>query len=113
MTDLEMTRLAAEAMGLRPHTWDDVDGVHVECPLDERHSSRDGVPMRHYDPLHDDAQCFALVKWFHIDCLWLPDERVWVVGQHEEERGYKCANLRRAIVEAVAKMQKGQSDEQR
>jgi hypothetical protein len=69
------------------------------------------VRLEAYDPFHNDAQAMALVKRLNIDCLWLPDEDTWVVGQHNDGRGYKCRDLNRAIVECAAKMQRS-SDSQ-
>src|SRR3990167_7084848 len=57
MTDLEITKLCAQAMGLS-----------LENDADSR-MSRDmlmfyeGKTYHVYDPLHDDAQAMALVKW--------------------------------------------------
>jgi hypothetical protein len=86
MTDLEMTKLCAEAMGI-------VQSMHV---------NEDGLWT--YYPLHDDAQAMALVKKFHLECYW--NGSVWGVldgpsGCAHELRG----DLNRAIVECVAKMQ--------
>ena len=93
MTDLEITRLCAEAMGVKLgnfQTNDDDDRV----PIDS---------YNFYMPLHDDAQAMALVKKFEITTL--PQRGKWSVV---------CAwmgsdlhdDLNRAICECVAKMQK-------
>ena len=97
MTDLEMTKLCAEAMG---------------CELTMENGKPQMVILFRghltnycdYDPLHDDAQAMALVKKFHIALGW--NKPGWAAfGQHDQRwiRGY---DLNRAIVECVAKMQK-------
>ena len=80
MTDLEMTKLCAEAMGP---------------------SGRD---ERTYDPLHDDAQAMALVKKFQINIAWY---EVNMPRPTFEPTVYmwRKKDLNRAIVECVAKMQ--------
>lgn len=99
MTDLEMTRLCAEAMG---------DGEAIARPW-----PRDGgTPTCYvligrdetYDPFHDDAQMVALVKKFNLG-LNPPDPGT---GDNEWMIGYECArniDLNRAVVECVAKTQ--------
>ena len=94
MTDLEMTRLCAEAMGyylMRPsasdHAW---------------HTAE----QDYYDPLHDDAQAMALVKKCDIHCekigsWWECEEPMGHLGTHSD--------LNRAICECVAKMQMARS----
>jgi hypothetical protein len=89
MTDLEMTKLCAEAMGTPP--W--VVG-------DQYPDSEWFWPLRH------DAQAMALVKRFRLD-IWWP---------FNAEGGWRCAvggkrpaenaDLNRAIVECVASMSK-------
>ena len=86
MTDLEMTKLCAEAMELfkqgRTFT--------AEPP--------------HYDPIHKDVEAMELIKKFHIAIGWNPgwaafrqDTKKWVYG---EER-----DLNYTICLCVAKMQ--------
>ena len=85
MTDLEMTRLCAEAMP----EW------HPDSA----------------DPLHDDAQAMALVKKFHlyIDGLLTHD---WTVALTRGAFSYEALHkdLNRAIVEVIAKMQAGKQE---
>jgi len=92
MTDLEITRLCAEAM-FTPLEWEQ--------------------RLFEYDPLHDDAQCMALVKKLSIQihhhgtaaykANLVTVEGVWVPYG---PRFKVCApNLNRAICECVAKMQ--------
>lgn len=88
MTDLEMTRLCAEAMEL--------------TPLDRCDEFGDDQ----YDPLTDDAQAMALVKRFGLDITRngpTPEDVAWFV-----DCGSIYAwepNLNRAIVTCVAQMQ--------
>jgi hypothetical protein len=112
MTDLEMTKLCAEAMGIdfgpELAATNDIQARQHEAMMKERIAA--------YDPLHDDAQCFALVKRFHmfIEGRWLfSDEktRPWEVEINDgEDSAWQAANsdLNRAIVECVAKMQRSQ-----
>ena len=60
MTDLEITKLCAEAMGVETHQGatqpdGDPEGVFEPCLF----MGRDDL----YDPLHDDAQAMALEDW--------------------------------------------------
>ena len=99
MTDLEITRLCAEAMGLLERRYGKNDEVSWVVPGE-------------YDPLHDDAQAMALEDWLA--------ERGTVVfeyghychfdftNQDGETTHLPCANReqrRRCAVECVAKMQ--------
>jgi len=55
MTDLEITRLCAEAMELPLGSeWDQEGKVMI--------GGYDGLPPNYYEPLTDDAQCMALGK---------------------------------------------------
>jgi len=102
MTDLEMTRLCAEAMG-----------GHISLYVDNvpRFISNDAHPLSNmavapiYDPLHDDAQAMALVKKFHAHIAFDSDFKVWscCIYGCEIVRHY---DLNFAICECVAKMQK-------
>ena len=99
MTDLEITRLCAEAMGIQT----------VVHPIR-------GKIMRHwfwihnieqtYDPLHDDAQAMALVKKFRLQVDWSAGDLVWVNNRRESYAKADLADFNRAICECVAKMQK-------
>lgn len=91
MTDLEMTKLCAEAMGYS-------ESRASLVVLAGQVIVNDGVNSR-FDPLHDDAQAMALVKRFPLECAqtvsdWADD---WITDSD--------ANLNRAIVECVAEMQ--------
>ena len=103
MTDLEMTRLAAEAMGYVPFGPGDT-------PDGERWLTQ--VAGLIYDPLHDDAQAMAMVKKLRLN-VWSsgPDNPNWrVMGFWREPSGALHepdawnADLNRAIVECVARM---------
>lgn len=110
MTDEEITRLCAEAMGYAPtlNTMD-CNPPHYYFTVI---TSEDGVVC--YDPLHDDAQAMALVKKFHLETYWIgaEDKRKdeWLVAPSTEHlshvgRDVIHKELNRAICECVAKMQ--------
>ena len=86
MTDLEITKLCAEAIG-----WE---------IFEENGSLWEKSGLVIYDPLHDDAQAMALLKKLNL-CI-LPARVTVVVGQYSEARNM---DLNRAICECVAKMQ--------
>lgn len=100
MTDLEMTKLCAQAMGYE---------------LDELGNAIINADFVLYDPLHDDAQSMALVKKLGMDCVVIGGEKQWwsvsvrinhptfAVIQSEH------IDLNRAICECVAKMQKAKA----
>ena len=91
MTDLEITRLCAEAMGYTK--W----GAHFgEMP---GFTKETGV----YDPLHDDAQAMALLSRFRLAVIWIGIDVGWraLDGKLTGE----SIDLRRAICLVVAKMQ--------
>lgn len=95
MNDMELTKLCAEAMGIewrqiKNDLWTDVD----ECEL--------------YNPLHDDAQCMALVKKFMLAIGNNADLTFVVYGKDFAES--ENPDLNRAIVECVAKMQQAKGE---
>lgn len=93
MTDLEATKLCAEAMQFN---W--VGGI-------EQFVRGDGRQFR-YDPLHNDAQAMALVKRFKLFCN-CDEQGVWLVQQFGEDDGAHESmepDLNRAIVYCVAQM---------
>jgi hypothetical protein len=107
MTDLEMTKLCAEAMGI--HATETAAGDMV--------MRRDANGAVYYDPVHDDAQAMALVKRFGLTIqssapLFIDHgshvERppVWTVtggGPTINDLAWSGhADLNRAIVECVA-----------
>ena len=105
MTDLEITRLCAEAMGLN-FKGDEYGQVFSMTGADSLTCL--------YDPLHDDAQAMALLR--HM--IEINDNERWEISNHVvyyQHRDfnytqlggfYKSEHLNRAIVECVAKMQK-------
>ena len=99
MTDLEMTKLCAEAMGyylMRPsasdHAW---------------HTAE----QDYYDPLHDDTQAMALVEKMHlyitpnVPALDGTGLTGWDVRHWDSNEPSVHADFNRAIVECVAEMQ--------
>ena len=93
MTDIDMTRLAAEAMGTR-----------VEQYGLEARNADSGEP---YWPLHDDAQAMALVKRFKLNIGQLSGGAIQVFTAFDAGHIYQSdgTDLNRAIVECVAKLQ--------
>ena len=99
MTDLELTKLAAEAMGINAQENDDGAVRYLES----------GIQYRKYDPLHDDAQAMALVKRFCMTIDRPDDDGDWGATVWRSEDDPVCAcrkDLNRAIVECVAKMRR-------
>ena len=94
MTDLEITRLCAAAMGLPE--WP--DGGHDCRPVGGDH--RD-----YWQPLHDDAQAMALVKKFGIEIHCRTDRNGWYAGIVESDGMVTHSDLNRAICVCVAAMQ--------
>lgn len=109
MTDLEITKLCAEAMGLEYHSAELANGQKVIF--------YDPYDTHHWNPLHDDAQAMALVKSHTLDITWGPGEQRWRVGEFRfgSEQGMngkdglfcevRSTDLNRAICECVAKLQ--------
>lgn len=101
MTDLEITKLCAEAMGLHiHHSFDDSVLVQEFVCEDEQASNM-------YFPLRNDAQAMALVKKFPYLVL---DELYRAIHPSGGPVRTRIANgeapdLNRAICECVAKMQ--------
>ena len=92
MTDLELTRLCAEAMGMG----------HSMGAVTKQVLVLQNRQWEYYDPLHDDAQAMQLVKRFRLGIGWNNAWRVMSQVCLTESH----PDLNRAIVEAVAKMQK-------
>ena len=96
LTDLDITRLCARAMG---HTWTEFDEI-LSIPGVGTHrfqNSTTGYWTIRYDPLTDDAQCIALVKRFRRE--WQMRDAIdnWSRGVGDD--------LNRAICLCVARMQ--------
>jgi hypothetical protein len=97
MTDLEITKACAEAMGLLGG-----DTGYALLGRMENHP---------YDPLHDDGQAMALVKNME---LWIqpprqghltaPPSDYWFVAHSAKGGDSRNADLNRAICECVAKL---------
>lgn len=103
MTDLEMTKLCAEAMGIRIEHEQHDRAYFIYHPMDN------DVPLfAIYSPLHDDAQAMELVKKFNLEIIPPPLRAIhkWraVTGDAKAISG-SADNLNRAIVECVAEMQ--------
>jgi hypothetical protein len=103
MTDLEMTRLCAEAMGW--HTGKLASKVvcyDVSKSAIIAGNDRGGESV--WQPLHDDAQAMALVKKFHL-CIDICDGDDWMVTDPTKESlgaFWRDENLNRAICLCVA-----------
>ena len=97
MTDLEMTRLCAKAMG---YTLTEMDTPRGKLPLLMEGNVLIGST---YDPLHDDARAMVLVKKFQI--LIGTDDEHWTAFIPKVGRSIHNHDLNQAIVECVAKMQ--------
>ena len=107
MDDLTITRLCAEAMGLAitPPIGPDFTNGNVRYLLPNQYHEE-------YNPLHDDAQCMALVKEFNLEIRrgkvpdgWLVTTKEgWRVSEKVMEPAWD-KDLNRAVCETVAKMQ--------
>ena len=95
MTDLEITKLCAQAMGLQYFSGTKyVSLVHPEGNSDS------------YDPLQDDAQAMALVKRWYVVISHAGEKWLVTRGQILPDEWVANENLNRAICECVAKMMK-------
>ena len=110
MTDLEMTKLCAEAMGLEYV----FDGPEMLVRIGKARDAYTKKPLFNvlYDPLRDDAQAMALVKKFGLTVDPQEDKPpfTWRVvvsndGDWNNQIFAQGSDLNRAIVECVAKMQ--------
>ena len=115
MTDLEMTRLCAEAMGYAPMPKEGPSDVILFVRIPASHIM---LPeeIRRYDPIHDCAQSMDLA-------YWLSTNGVLSIGQRHllfdySDSGLGCCwvdkdetreGFRRAIVECVAKVKKARA----
>jgi hypothetical protein len=106
MTDEEMTKLCAEAMG-----WTFVDQSSPPERWKAAHYLFDGARIEWacmYDPLNSDKHAMALVKKFNL-CIDHNDSENWNVCKYHgferpPEQGWN-PDLNRAIVECVAEIQ--------
>lgn len=101
MTDLELTKKCAEALGWK---FLGLASKHVAFQVSDCAiiSTNDSTGDHVFDPLHDDAQAMALVKKLQ-PCIVRPDSNGWwEVYMLESERAYSAKDLNRAICECVA-----------
>lgn len=105
MTDLEMTMLCADAMGLdeRRHPIAPVTSPAIWV--------KDGPHELFYNPLRDDSQAMALVKQFGLALGLDHGNKQWCVNRTRGADPMHTFNndLNRAIVECVAKQQASHS----
>jgi hypothetical protein len=94
VTDLEITRLCAEAMGYSPITHPNRKTTKSLMWL---------ANGGNWNPLHDDAQAMALVKKFGMHIT--REVFAWHVLYEANAPGAFNPNLNRAICECVARMQ--------
>ena len=96
MTDTEITRACAEAMGL---TQGDTGYALI------------GHMKNHpYNPLHNDAQAMALVKKFRLNIGQLSDGTCKVFRMDKDDLwDADSKDMNRAICETVAKLQKARA----
>lgn len=98
MTDLEMTRLCAKALGLEVRDVEEsVDGDTWVAVL----AFDDGET---YEPLHNDAQAMALAKRFMLDVDFFAGAVSTPPSATNHFTTYCDESINRAIVECVAKM---------
>mgnify|MGYP001613955048 CR=1 FL=1 len=110
MTDLEITKACAEAMGLSHIRTDYESGGFMH---DDTNTLKCNICNEYaiaYDPLHDNAQAMALVKKLSLYISGhggAPGHtRYWQVSEDDLSYGPADLDLNRAICECVAKMQK-------
>lgn len=94
MSDIELVKACAELMGGIATELPDFDGLWLV-----------GNNSYSYDPLHNDEQCFALVKRFGL-CISRLSE-TWYVDASDDGDAATAnhpADLNRAICECVSKL---------
>jgi len=94
MTDLEITKLCAEAMGYTAFVDDVLDVIRLDY--------RYGVG---YSPLRNDAEAMALVKKFKMQLTFDGFSRNWYAKDRLSELMTHAFDLNRAVCECVAQMQ--------
>lgn len=105
MTDVEITRLCAKAMGLVFEVPREFSGQRI---FEEMYAAK----KSQYNPLHEDAQAMALVKKFGLLCDPQHDgqdfstDQGWEVSHPSLPEEYLSISpdLNRAICECVAQM---------
>ena len=107
MTDIEMTRLCAEAMSIRVQLIADPEFHYSDCPYYVIPTASEAQnPI--YEPLHDDRQAMALVK--HLKLRIMNDGGLWIVDESSVKMSKQACqsedvDLNLAIATCVAKMQ--------
>lgn len=103
MTDIEITRLCAEAMGWKVRPSSRKERFIAQINPDRSIAIGEGTStMGKYEPLHDDAQAMALLTRFRLSVAG-SCQKSWLVTS--DNYACKNADLNRAICECVAKMQ--------
>ena len=104
MTDIEITKLCAQAMGYTLDAY--AKGFRVrDQDNDVIYIIGEGWGRSQYNPLHDDAQAMALVKKFEIRISrTLRPAEGWFAEINNNQFG-SSTDLNRAICECVAKME--------
>lgn len=98
MTDLEATRLCAEAMGISVQEYDHGGFYH--------YGGQGEYGLEDYDPFSNDTQCMALVKRFKLTVGEMDDGKTRYARPMRGGEGvYMEAELNYPIVYFVAKMQ--------
>jgi hypothetical protein len=105
VTDLEMTKLCAEAMGFDMVI--EQGAVLWNGDMPQWYAQKVGrqpQDVESWAPLHDDAQAMALVKRFRPNISGGGDTWSAYIDRKLQSFGARHADLNRAIVECVAKM---------
>ena len=102
MTDLEITKLCAEAMGLSVRK-ESKEGELPAWIVTQMPGTY--LPSYDYYPLHDDAQAMALVKKLLLDISHCAPSGWMVFSGNGDGVDKFDEDLNRAICECVAKMQ--------
>lgn len=95
MTDEEMTKRCAEAMGM---SWE----AEQKRMADRDGKWLSGYETPRYDPLVNDEQAMALVKRFPVHCIDALDNMI--PHGPMEDADFRHLDINRVIVECVAKM---------
>lgn len=95
MTDLEMTKLCAKAMGYTL--------AKQQPPPSEADDVVLTKEVGYFQPLREDDAAMALVKKFNLNCTSLGG---WIVDHMPSSTVVRNTALNRAIVECVARMWK-------
>lgn len=98
MTDLEITRACAEAMGWTIRNNRVYEG---DAPL---YSLEGSIVRSRWQPLHDDAQAMALVKAKRLIVSPTPDGTWYVSADNAVDYMTENADINRAICLCVVKM---------